>query len=210
MASVKINRGAPDPTDALDWVPKDSWYHLLLVRRNFVRVNIPHDCRHLVQFVRDAEAMYEALGYKSADDLIRNGLEIDPELARWAIEGLRALSPEEAVTLDVAVSRGKQLVEAARENPLGSHGGLRGQGDGITLTERGTSADYLTRRVARDAPELLGAIESGELSPAAAARQAGIIKPSRRFNMPEFADEAAARIRERFGDDWAIELKEAL
>lgn len=60
----------------------------------------------------------------------------------------------------------------ARENPLCEHGGV-----GNTKSSKyGTTVDYTLRRLARDNPELLDAIERGELSVNAAAIQAGIRK----------------------------------
>jgi hypothetical protein len=67
-------------------------------------------------------------------------------------------------------------IKEAKDNPLASHGERAEQGDNITLSKRGTDTTYTLRRLARDNPELLDAIERGELSVNAAAIQAGIRK----------------------------------
>ena len=80
----------------------------------------------------------------------------------------------------------KIKIKQARDNPLaeqeiGIEGGKPGPGrgnktDGNTNCLNGTTVDYTLRRLARDKPELLDAIERGELSVNAAAIQAGIRK----------------------------------
>ena len=62
---------------------------------------------------------------------------------------------------------------------LGSHTRARANGrssDNVKATKGGNDTDYTLRRLARDKPELLDAIERGELSVNAAAIQAGIRK----------------------------------
>ena len=48
--------------------------------------------------------------------------------------------------------------------------------DNVNTSKGGNATDYTLRRLARDAPEMLDKIESGELSVNAAAIQAGIRK----------------------------------
>ena len=59
-------------------------------------------------------------------------------------------------------------VRDAKDNPLSNHGGDRkqDQADNVILNQDkyGNSKTYTLRRLARDAPELLPLIESGELS----------------------------------------------
>jgi hypothetical protein len=68
---------------------------------------------------------------------------------------------------------------AAEKEPLAKHGGPREteQGDNITLAGRGTDGTYLTRRIARDRPDILARMKAGEFkSVRAAALEAGIVK----------------------------------
>ena len=46
-----------------------------------------------------------------------------------------------------------------KDNPLASHGERVEQGDNITLSKRGTDTTYTLRRLARDKPQLLDAVE---------------------------------------------------
>jgi hypothetical protein len=72
-------------------------------------------------------------------------------------------------------------IKVAKNNPLPAHGGDRksdqNQVDNINLkTKGGTDTEYTLRRLARDNPELLDAIERGDLSVNQAAIKAGIRK----------------------------------
>ena len=69
-------------------------------------------------------------------------------------------------------------VQRARDNPVAPHGGIRepaGQGSHPTLVDRGRT--YALRRPARDRPDLLDAVERGEMSANAAAIEAGWRRP---------------------------------
>ena len=59
----------------------------------------------------------------------------------------------------------------------GEIGNGRGRGDNITSTGRGTNADYLAARIARDRPDILERMKAGGYpSVRAAAIEAGIVK----------------------------------
>jgi hypothetical protein len=58
----------------------------------------------------------------------------------------------------------EEQTEDAEVHALDGHGGKRKQGYHITLTERGTSADDLARRIARDHPDMLQRMKAGECS----------------------------------------------
>ena len=71
------------------------------------------------------------------------------------------------------------VIEQARAQPLPANGAIgngRSSLDIIKATQGGTSVEYISRRLARDQPELLGAVERGELSPRQAGIKAGFIK----------------------------------
>ena len=57
MATVTINSGPVDASDALRDVPKDRWFELMQVRRDFLDVHLVHDCRRLLEFVEDADRL---------------------------------------------------------------------------------------------------------------------------------------------------------
>ena len=77
-------------------MPPDKWHALLLARRSFLHTNLPYDCRELLRFVEDAEQMYGKLGFNGVEDLVRRGLELDPQQVNWAVDGLRQMKPNEA------------------------------------------------------------------------------------------------------------------
>lgn len=164
MARVVIHTGAVEAGDRIDEVPRTRWTDLVRAWRSFGAVSLPYDCRLLLQIFDQAQRIYADLGYASVEDLFRRGIELDPDLVKWALHGLKAIKPEQAVPFEVAVSEGKRVQELAdRAVPLGEHGGARGeQGDDITLSDRGTSAAYLTSRIARDRPDILEAMKRGE------------------------------------------------
>ena len=100
-----------------------------------------------------------------------------------------AIIRETGADVDTHIKAAKQAVEVARaraamDNELPGHGGARTaskdaeQGDNITLKEgeRGTSKTYTLRKLARDRPDLLDRVETGELSANAAAIEAGFRK----------------------------------
>lgn len=69
---------------------------------------------------------------------------------------------------------------AQKVDPLPAHGEIgngRNRDDIISSTSHGTSADYLSRRIARDRPDILERMKAGEFkSVRAAAKEAGIVK----------------------------------
>lgn len=147
--------------------------------RSFVHVNMRHDCRELLRIVEDAQktgiwAHDTLYRFTSFDDFMRRGLEMDPELIGWAVEGLRALNPGAPIPFDRAVEAGRVL---------GAHGGDRrserareDQGCDHKLERYGT-ADHWLARLRRDDPELAVRVERGELSAHAAAIAKGWRKP---------------------------------
>jgi hypothetical protein len=75
------------------------------------------------------------------------------------------------------VDRARRLIFEA-EPEMARHGEIGGghaRGDNIT-SDRGTSAEYLRRRLKRDAPALWEQVASGEKSARSAAIEAGIVK----------------------------------
>ena len=202
MASVKIDTGPVDASSLLTEVPRDRWTDLMRERRSFVRVNVPFDCRELLRFAEEAEEMAPALGFETAEDFLRNGLEIDPELVGWAVEGLKSLSPDEPVTLERAVALGRhggkregagrppaskeQQPQPADHNPevnqVGDH-----QVDYVS--SGGTTKRYIVARLDRDHPELAEKVRAGDLSANAAAVKAGFRK------LPSYRQVAIRAIR---------------
>jgi hypothetical protein len=164
MAQVKINTGEAYHEDRLAESPREKWAAIISERRYYLKTNIDYDCRCLVQYVAEAEEFYAELGYDSAESMILEAYDIQPEQAWAAVAYLNGRTSPEPVG----------LTEAA----LRSHGGDRrseqAKGDqGVIHTlERGTgNADYIRARLRRDHPEIAERLEQGEFK---SARQAGI------------------------------------
>ena len=175
MTAIVIDSGNPEAPDRFAETPKDRWLSLMLEKRRFIETNINFDCRCLVDFVAEAEDVWEELGFESAADMIRNGYLLDPVEIELAVAWLKHNEPDAAV----AISDVKSKVAAAREKPLPDVGPLTEEekANGYNITNsRGTGTDYTLRRLARDAPEMLDRIESGELTVNQAAIEAGIRK----------------------------------
>jgi hypothetical protein len=205
LHGVRIDSGEIEATDTLDYVPREQWHSLLLKRATYIGIALRHDCRCLVQFVADAEVMWRAgVGrFTSTDDMIRNGLHVEPDEIRLAVEYLRIADPNlrVPVPLDVAVARAKEMRErdaADREVLEGQpHGGDRrseayrerdaADRDRIKLDNNGIGVklDYPTgnsiaaalRRLRGQRPELHARVLAGELTAHAAMVEAGFRKP---------------------------------
>lgn len=79
----------------------------------------------------------------------------------------------------------------------------------ITQTGRGTSAEYLTARIARNRPDVLERMQRGDYpSVRAAAMEAGLVE--QRISIPMDPEKAARIIRRHFDEASVAALKEAL
>jgi hypothetical protein len=171
-----VDSGPVDATDKFSQTPKSKWPFLILAKRAFLATQLNYDCRCLVAFVSEAEEVWREASFKSAEDMIRNGYELDPVEIELAVAWLRHNEPNSEVSLsDVAAK-----VAKAKANRLPQNGeagrGRTAESFGITKATNGTDVDYTLRRLHRDAPEMLDRIESGELSVNQAAIAAGIRK----------------------------------
>ena len=196
MATVKINSGNPKYDDRPHTWPKDQWELLLSQKKQFLEVHIPYDCRCILEFIEDAEVMWQPLGYSSKDELIERGLDLDPFDVQMAVDWLKIKDPSYEIPFQVAVEEGRKL---------GSHGDRKSekaidQAYNISLKKiHGTSKEYLKGRIARDNPELLDLIESGELSVQQAAIQSGIIKVKSPY-------ETVVALMKKLSDDEIVKL----
>ena len=163
MAALKILTGLNGSEDAAT-LPRERWRDLVSTRKTYCKSQFRTDCRALLFFIEDA-AKNNWLGYASREQYIRDGLGLDLELVPWAIQGLKRIDPDRSVGFDEAVV-------------LGQHGGKRqkGQGNNVTLTQRGNAPDYTLARLHRDHPALAERVKEGELSANAAAIEAGFRK----------------------------------
>lgn len=170
---VKIDSGPVEATDKFHDTPKDKWRLLLIAKRSFLGRRLEHDCRCLIEFCQEAEAVYGDLGFGSAKEMIREGYELDPSQIELAVAWLNSNGTEKAIPL-------ADVIKAAKDAPLAKHGNNQHSEEvgynNIMSSRQGTDTTYTLRRLARDAPEFLDEIEKGNLSVNAAAIKAGIRK----------------------------------
>jgi hypothetical protein len=183
MVSVSIDSGPIEPTHPLRYVPQDKWRDLMVARRRFMRVNLSYDCRCLVQFIEDAQAMYAPLGFDSADDMVRRGYELEPEEVVLALEWLR-LNPSEAAPYEKALAERYRAIEAHdQQNKAAS---VQGQRTDLFDNKRfgvqevraptGNAAAAALRRLRKDRPDIHERVLAGELTANAGMIEAGFRK----------------------------------
>ena len=112
MASLAIKTGLHGGEEAAT-VPKEQWRDLVRVREMHCNRSLREDCRALVFYIEDA-ARNDWLGFADRETYIREGLGLDPELADWAVDGLRRLDGDEAVTFNAAVAIGVKAREMSK------------------------------------------------------------------------------------------------
>lgn len=95
-----------------------------------------------------------------------------------------------------------------KEVKLWEHGGDRRSKEFQDGNHVLKSADYNMRRLERDHPELAQRVRLGELSPFAAANQAGFRK--RRFQLPDEPQAAARYLAKRVDKEWVLCLVDEL
>jgi hypothetical protein len=208
--------GLVTPEVMIPGSPRDIAASVTLARR-YAR-HVEQDARPLVRMCRDLHEVqawesYFEDGEKSWERLCREALGYEPEFLAEIEQGVKILEQEGHVgdipgTMAVQ-ARARQAVR------LVEHGGVgrgRNRGDSITSIskERGTSADYLASRIARDRPEVLERMKAGEFSSVrAAAREAGLVKE--RWSVPAWSiDRMATYLRERLTPEQLAALIEAL
>lgn len=214
MAPVKINRGMPRPEAPAASLPKDEWESLLIVRRYWVRSQLPFDCRMLRQVAEDAQIMAPELGYDSAEQFLRQELELDPDLVNRVVGWLEREQPTGPVALERAdrASRAEAHAAAAKglEGAFAPEGrpcnGSKENTYIVKVTGQGApgnSAAYLAARLKKAGREdLLEQIGPGKphRSVRSAAIEAGIIKPVAvvRLTTP---DAIAAKLQQHLSPD---------
>ena len=187
MATVIINSGAPEADDRPDRIPKDKWRDLMWVKRDFAKTRIKYDCRCLLEFVQDAEIMWQELGFESAEDMICNGYELDMAEVDFALAWLELKDPGEAVPFREAVKEGRKIMtksEAGKKGNAVRWGDVASNKVTSDDMPRGNRTDYLLARLARDHPDILSDYELGRYkSVRAAAIAAGIVKVQSPYEM---------------------------
>lgn len=189
MAGVTVDSGEVVATMLSRYVPREQWKYLVKKRKDYLAVQISYDCRCLVQFIKDAEEMWEPLGYASADDLIVRGYELEPEEIRLAVRWLELNEPEAAVGLEevkalTARERSREAAGLTTEDVVPKKTGERtdlaesARSQAARAAAAGVSRDTQKKldALARKAPEKLAEVQRGEKSTNRACIEAGIVK----------------------------------
>jgi hypothetical protein len=172
MAKVLIDSGPISATYPLRDVPREKWRDLMLARRSFLEITLSHDCRCLIEFCNDAKQMFEPLGFRSVEHMIHEGYGLVPDEINVAVEWLKLNPPVEPITLDQAITLGKQ---AGRTDDVRDEKGRYLPKDSNTTIGRGCA--YILARLDRDGhAELAAKVRAGKMSANAAAIEAGFRK----------------------------------
>lgn len=177
--AVVIDSGPVEAEDLLRHVPREKWRSLMLARRSFLEVKLSYDCRCLVQFVADADQMFQVLGFASARDMIRDGYGLEPEEIDVAVEWLRLNPPKEPLPLDRAAELGRAAQALEGQTPALKAVGQHGKGsdkENVTTFHGNRGSSYAIARLRRDRPDILARVLKGELSPHAGMIEAGFRK----------------------------------
>jgi hypothetical protein len=165
MAKVLIDSGPISATYPLRDVPREKWRDLMLARRSFLEITLPHDCRCLIELCKDAKQMFEPLGFHSVEHMIREGYGLEPDDINVAVEWLKLNPPAEPVALDQAITLGKWgRPKKGEEKPCN------------TSFKYGTRDHWLLRLERDGHVDLAAKVRAGELSANAAAIEAGFRK----------------------------------
>jgi hypothetical protein len=212
MASVKVNRGMPRPEAPASSLPRDQWRDLAIVRELWAKSQLPFDCRLLRQVAADAPLMAPELGYDSVESFLKQELQLDPDLVNRVVGWLEQEQPVGPVSLALAdaASRAKPL--AAHRRPTAKEQVVKVAIDHFKPANKLSphSWDRILPRLARDAPDILERVKSGEIKSArAAAIEAGITTPFPSIALKDPAH-AAQRMLDRKGQAWCLQLLEEL
>jgi hypothetical protein len=192
----------------LDVLANDTW-------RSYPSEAFGRPCKfeHLREFLTHKDG----LGWPTVDEVLdmitivskctkelppeKNVIQVQP-LQSWARDALKRLDGAglNINTSALADPLPDPMPPPAHTGPGRGHKAEKNGGDNITavsLVDRGTSATYLRRRLARDQPELLEQIGPGKphRSVRSAAIAAGIVKPVPTIRLVEDLAKVAARIR---------------
>ena len=191
LSTATIRTGITS-ADSLSELSRDQWPMLMELRRMFCNRSLPGDCRLLLRFIEDGRAGNFA-GFDDETSYIRDGLGLDPEAVRWAVEGLEITGSDVPVPFADAIGAGKSAAERIRAAATATTGdvlpadgsvnpGNAAQFAHHTQEERAEAAGTSRRTqqkldaLARRAPELLEQVKAGDLSVHAAAKAAGIVR----------------------------------
>jgi hypothetical protein len=138
-------------------------------------------------------AGWQEFGYLTWEEYCESRLqsraeEIDSEVARRAQAAKPSMTSVEAASLAANVRHGNVRLDNYQ-------------------AADGTSADYLTARIARDRPDILDDMKKGKYrSVRQAAIAAGIIHPRQRYSLPDDPQAAGRYLAQRVDKEWLLAM----
>lgn len=119
-------------------------------------------------------AAWQELGFLTWEDFCAKRLQVEPDKVETEV-----------------IRRAKEPLPL---NPPQTHNSF----DDYQKTGGGTSADYLTARIARDRPDILDGMKAGKYrSVRQAAIDAGIVTPKTRYNLSDDPEQAGRYLAQR-------------
>lgn len=146
--------------------------------------------RRLVNMFKEHQG-FQAIGFLSWEEFCER------KLQKAADEVDKALTP---------------VQQAARDaKPLNENGKHASSDNYQSIGDiAGTSAEYLTARIARDRPDILDDMKAGKYrSVRQAAIEAGIVKPSQRLSVPRDPQAAGDYLAQRVDTEWFMRMVDA-
>ena len=182
---VKIDIGQLSLTDSYYSRPQSEWMELFILKSACMRNRIDVSAKTVLRAVEEAGDVYDALGFESAEQMITEGYDLDLREIEHARKWLE-ISGVRDVRYTDAVANAEELGAAAKQGrpPKDVE-----KGSNTTFSDRG--ATYTCRRLLRDRPDLFERVKAGELSPNAAAIEAGFRK--KQISVPVGDAEACVR-----------------
>ncbi len=195
-----IDSGRLEASDKFRDVDKSKWRALAAEKRDFLAVQISYDCRCLVEFCEEASFAWKELGYESAEDMIQRGYELDPVEIGVAVAWLKHNDPQ----VEIGIRDIVPLRDVGRPTKEES-----GNVDATNILNVNNGSKYWLRRIARDCPGELDAIESGEKTVIQVRKEQGWTPNSKRVSLTGNPDEDRKRLIDAFGDAYIKEIANA-
>lgn len=208
-----VVRQSVDQLDSFDSIkdPSDR-IRLLRIKGDAIRRALDHDLDRALGYL-DEIKLSEAWKFTDAADsweALLHWWDLTPEgveLFRAGRDALRGEGVAGPITKKEAL---KATGRATAAGPTGKHGmnqHTRGD-DNVMSSEQGNDPTYACRRLLRDRPDLFERVDAGELSPHAAAIEAGFRK--RTDNLPRDPVKWAAKAFKVFSKEERAQLKKLL
>jgi len=96
IQGVTINTGPIHFRDELKDTPKEKWAKVFSERRLYLPTEFKYACRNIVKWLAEAEEFHQELGYESADEMLKEEMNVEPDWVRMAVAVMKAERAREA------------------------------------------------------------------------------------------------------------------